>query len=118
MSDPYESTSTDDGAPLSLTFLEFCAMVRRDDPSILPDSGEPLRIDPLSENEDMELADALLENTNVTYLELGTEKYTKSSAEAMAKYLRTSKCLQRIHWKGESRSHCPNSLGTFGDNSC
>jgi hypothetical protein len=47
----------------------------------------------------MELADALLENTSVTYLRLETE--TKSSAEAMAKYLRTSKCLQRLHWNGE-----------------
>jgi hypothetical protein len=46
----------------------------------------------------MELADALLENTNVTFLDLETAKYTKSSAEAMAKYVRTSKRLQRIHW--------------------
>jgi Ran GTPase-activating protein (RanGAP) involved in mRNA processing and transport len=48
----------------------------------------------------MELADALLENTNVTYLLLGTALYTKSSAEAMAKYVRTSKHLRRIRWHG------------------
>jgi hypothetical protein len=84
MSDPNDFTSTS-GVPLSSTFLEFCAKVRRNDPSVLPEPGEPLRIGPLRENEDMELADALLENTNVTYLELGTGKYTKSSAEAMAK---------------------------------
>jgi hypothetical protein len=46
----------------------------------------------------MELADALLENNSITNLELMTEKYTKSSAEAMAKYVRTSQRLQRIRW--------------------
>jgi hypothetical protein len=49
----------------------------------------------------MELADALLENTNVTYLKLETENYTKCSAEAMAKYVRTSKCLQCVVWNEE-----------------
>jgi hypothetical protein len=52
----------------------------------------------LGEKEDVELADALLENTSVTYLGLETENYTKISAEAMAKYVRTSKRLQRIRW--------------------
>jgi Ran GTPase-activating protein (RanGAP) involved in mRNA processing and transport len=106
MSDQSDSTSAggdddddDDDDSLSSTFLEFCAKVRNSDPSILPELGRPLRIFPhLSEKEDIELADALLENTRVTYLELETEKYTKSSAEAMAKYLRTSKRLQRIRW--------------------
>jgi Ran GTPase-activating protein (RanGAP) involved in mRNA processing and transport len=98
MSDPNDSTSTGDGVPLSSTVLEFCDKVRNDDPSILPDPGEPVRIRHLSEKEDTELADALLENTSVTYLELGTAKYTKCSAEAMAKYVRTSKRLQRIRW--------------------
>jgi hypothetical protein len=42
----------------------------------------------------------MLENNSVTYLLLWTtEKYTKSSAEAMARYMRTSKRLQRIRWK-------------------
>jgi hypothetical protein len=92
----------DDGRVLlSSTFLEFCAKVRNDDPSILPAVGKPFRIDPLSEKEDLELADALLENTRVTSLELYTKNYTKSSAEAMAKYVRTSKRLQRIRWPGE-----------------
>jgi hypothetical protein len=36
MSDPNSSTSTGDGVSLSSTFLEFCAKVRKDDPSILP----------------------------------------------------------------------------------
>jgi hypothetical protein len=89
MSDPNESTSqvasNGDGVPLSSTFLEFCAKVRNNDPSILPPPGEPFRIRDLSEREHMELADALLENTSVTYLQLDTGKYTKSSAEAMAK---------------------------------
>jgi hypothetical protein len=44
----------------------------------------------------MELADALLENTSVTYLALKTENYTTSSPEAMANYVRTSKRLQHI----------------------
>jgi hypothetical protein len=98
MSDPNDSRGTiNDGRPLlSLTFLEVCAKVRKDDPSILPEPGEPLRIRDLSEKEDIELADALLENTSVTYLQLTTETFTKSSAEAMAKYVRAS--LQRIGW--------------------
>jgi Ran GTPase-activating protein (RanGAP) involved in mRNA processing and transport len=102
MSDPNDSTSTDDGASLSSTFLEFCDKVRKDDPSILPAPGQSLRINQLCEKESMELADALLENTSVTYLTLKTEHYTKSSAEAMAKYLRTSKRLQsiRLYTKG------------------
>jgi hypothetical protein len=97
MSDPNDSTSTGDDVSFSLSFLEFCAKVRNNDPSVLPDSGGPLRIRHLSEKEGVELADALLENTNVTYLELNTgEYYTKSSVEAMVKYLRTSEHLQRI----------------------
>jgi Ran GTPase-activating protein (RanGAP) involved in mRNA processing and transport len=98
MSDPNDSTSADDSDSLSSTFLEFCAKVRNNDPSILPNLGKPLRIRPLSEREGVELSDALMENTRVTYLELETAKYTKSSAEAMAKYVRTSKRLQRIRW--------------------
>jgi hypothetical protein len=102
MSDPNDSTSTGDSVSLSSTFLEFCVKVRSNDPStILPKPGDPLRIRRLSEREHTELADALLENTMVTYLELETAKYTQSSAEAMAKYVRTSKRLQRIRWNGK-----------------
>jgi hypothetical protein len=87
----------DDGrASLSSTFLEFCVKVRNNDPSVLPAPGQPLRIRNMREKEHMELADALLENTSVTYLELDATEYTKCSAEAMAKYVRTSKCLQHI----------------------
>jgi hypothetical protein len=86
--------------PFHLHFSEFCAKVRKDDPSILPEPGKPFKIRRMSEREDMQLADALLENTNVTYLQLETDYYTKRSAEAMAKYLRTSKRLQCIHWHG------------------
>jgi hypothetical protein len=100
MSDPNESTGSGNGVPLSSTFLDFCTKVRNNDPSILPESGEPLRIRHLSEKEGKNLADALLENTSVTYLELETEMYTKVSAEAMAKYVRTSKRLQHIRWNG------------------
>jgi pyruvate formate-lyase activating enzyme-like uncharacterized protein len=39
----------------------------------------------VSERNAIGLAEALLENTNVTYLRLETERYTKSSAEAMVK---------------------------------
>jgi hypothetical protein len=56
----------------------------------------------LSEKEAVELADALLENSSVTYLELATEKYTKSSAGAMTKYVRTSKRLRQIRWVRDS----------------
>jgi hypothetical protein len=97
-------STVEDGRPLlSSAFLDFCVKVRNNDPSILPEFGDddPFRIDHLSENEGMELVDALLENTNVTYLELEMEHHTKCSAEAMAKYVRTSKSLQLIRWKGE-----------------
>jgi hypothetical protein len=92
MSDPNESTSTidDDRALLSSEFLEFSVKLRNNDPSILPELGKPLKIRHMCEREHIDLSDALLENNNVTYLELATTKYTKSSAEAMAKYLRTS----------------------------
>jgi hypothetical protein len=89
----------DDGRPLlSSTFLNFCIKVRSNDPSILPDCGKPFKIRHMCEREGIELADALLENTIVTYLELETSKYTKSSAEAMAKFVRNSKHLKHIRW--------------------
>jgi hypothetical protein len=92
-----------DGVSLSSTFLRFCAKVRNNDPSILPELDEPFRVRSLSEEEDLKLADALLENTSVTYLKLmDIDNYTKSTAEAMAKYVRTSKRLQRIHWPRNS----------------
>jgi hypothetical protein len=91
-----DSMGTVDRASLSSIFLEFCVKVRNNDPSILPEHGQPFNICGLSEKEHMELADALLENTSVTYLNLCSEKYMKCSAEAMAKYVRTSKCLQRM----------------------
>jgi hypothetical protein len=106
MSVSNDSTLTgtiDDGrALLSSTFLEFCAKVRKDNPSILPEFGRPFSIRDLSEREYIEVADALLENNSVTYLELmDTNTLTKRSAEAMAKFVRTSKRLQRIRWPKE-----------------
>jgi hypothetical protein len=97
-------TIEDGRALLSSAFLEFCAKVRTNDPSILPELGEPLRIRRLGEREGregVEFADALLENTNVTYLELRTFKYTNIYAEALAKYIRTSKRLKRFDWNGD-----------------
>jgi hypothetical protein len=101
MSDPNDSALTgsigDDGrASLSSTFLDFCCKVRTNDTSILQLPGQLLQILSLSEKEEIELADALLENTNIAYLQLDTKTSAKRSAEAMAKYLRTSKALQRI----------------------
>jgi Ran GTPase-activating protein (RanGAP) involved in mRNA processing and transport len=102
MSDPNDSTSnTDDDDSLSSTFVDICFKVRNNDPSILPEPGKPFRIIEMREKEYTELADALLENTNVAYIQLETDDYTKCSAEAMAKYVRTSKSLQRIQWNGE-----------------
>jgi Ran GTPase-activating protein (RanGAP) involved in mRNA processing and transport len=103
MSDPI----TEDGAPLSPSFLEFCGKVRKNDHSILPERSKPFKVRHLREKAGMELADALLENTNVTYLELEVRihsyrnSYMKRYAEAMAKYMRTSKRLQRIIWNRE-----------------
>jgi hypothetical protein len=93
------STIDNGGALLSSTFLEFCAKVRSNDPSILPEFGKPFTIHFLSERQYMELADALLENTSIKYLELEMVKYTTSVAEAMAKYVRTSKHLQHIRMR-------------------
>ena len=100
MSTSNDSTITidNDKALFSSEFLEFCDKVRNDDPSVLLELGEHFRSNELSEKEDIELADALLENTNVTYLQLKTQTYTERSAEAMAKYVRTSKRLQHIRW--------------------
>jgi hypothetical protein len=102
------STGTiDDGrALLSLQFLEFCAKVRENDPSIMPEAGKPFKIPHLTEKEATELADALMESISVTYLELtNMDTLTKSSAEAMAKYVRTNKCLQRIRWNVKMGAH-------------
>jgi hypothetical protein len=52
MSDPNDSTSTGDGVSRSSTFLEFCAKVRKDDPSVLPEPDQPLRIRNFSEKEE------------------------------------------------------------------
>jgi hypothetical protein len=103
MSDLNDSASTGGGVPLSATLLDFCAKVRKDDPTVLMYPGEPFRIRVLSEDEHMELADALLENNSITYLELGTAiKHPRRYIEAMAEYVRTSKCLQRICWHSNS----------------
>jgi hypothetical protein len=86
-------------ATLSPSFLDFCAKVRNNHPSILPPPGKPFKIYEFSDREHIELADALLDNNSVTYLKLiDIDTFTKSSAEAMANYVRTSKRLQRIHW--------------------
>jgi Ran GTPase-activating protein (RanGAP) involved in mRNA processing and transport len=125
MSGPNDSTSTDNDVPLSSEFLDFCTKVRKDDPSILPELGKPFKIRHVNEKHDMELAVALLENSNLTYLELGTAMYTKRSAEAMAEYLRTSKRLQRIDWNlnwmrndsvlqhAEEMKHCEEMVCCF-----
>ena len=62
MSDPSDSTRSGDSVPLSPEFVDFCAKVRNNDSSILPAPGNFVRICHLSEKEDIELADALLEN--------------------------------------------------------
>jgi Ran GTPase-activating protein (RanGAP) involved in mRNA processing and transport len=80
--------------------LDFCDKVRNNDPSILPSVGTPFSVGLMREKNALKLADALLENTSVTYIKLQAETYTKRTAEAMAKYVRTSKRLQRIRWPG------------------
>jgi hypothetical protein len=58
MSDPNDSTNTDDGVPLSSTFLEFCGKVRNKDRSILPEPGEPIKIRHMCERQGIKLYDA------------------------------------------------------------
>jgi hypothetical protein len=103
----HNASTIDDGtASRSSKFLDYCNTLRNNDPSILPEPGEPLWIRHLSEKEHIELADAFIEDTSVTYIELmPADSYTKSSADAMAKYLRTSKRLQRIYWHGQMREN-------------
>jgi hypothetical protein len=96
MSDPNASTGG-----LSSTLLELCAKVRNDDTYVLPEPGKPFRILHLSEKAGLELGNALRKNTTFTHLELTTCRYTKRYAEALAKYMSTSKCLQRIRWNGD-----------------
>jgi hypothetical protein len=63
------STGTIDNggrALFSSKFLEFCAKMRKNDPSIMPEAGKPFKIPHLTEKEATELADALLENISVT----------------------------------------------------
>jgi hypothetical protein len=86
-----------------MTFNDFCVKVRNNDPSIMPEVGEPFAIEHLGEKQYVDLADALLENKSVTYLRLETSTYMKDSAEAMAKYIRSSKHLQRILWPTPTR---------------
>jgi Ran GTPase-activating protein (RanGAP) involved in mRNA processing and transport len=94
-----------DATLLSMKFLEICAKVRNNDPSLSPNRGKPFRFPSLSENEGIKLADALLENKSVTYLELDMDSYTIISAEAMAEYLRASKCLQSVSWPRSIHDH-------------
>jgi hypothetical protein len=97
--DPTALSAIDDGRVLlPSTILDFCGKMRNNDSYILPEVGRPFKIRLLSEREGIELSDAPLENTSVTYLELETTNYTKSFAAAMAKYVRTSKHLQHIRW--------------------
>jgi hypothetical protein len=70
----------DSRALLSSAFLDFCSKIRNNDPSILPALGKPFKIRLMCEREGIELADALLESTSVTYLKLEPGKYTKSVA--------------------------------------
>jgi hypothetical protein len=104
MSHPMDFRSIVDGVPLSSAFLELCGKVRNNDRSLLPDLGEPFKIRDMREREGMELADALLEDTSITYLELVKGRYTDVYGEAMAKYVRTSQRLQRIRWITETPS--------------
>jgi hypothetical protein len=59
MSASNDSTNTGDGVSLSPEFLDVLVKVRTNDPSILPELGEPFKIRPLSEKEHIELADHL-----------------------------------------------------------
>jgi hypothetical protein len=86
----------------------------------MPDADRPFSIHSMCEREGTELSNVLLENTCATYLLLEMEKYTESSAEAMAKYVRASKHLQRIRCNVDLvadhhrlRRQCPKILCCF-----
>jgi hypothetical protein len=52
----------------------------------------------MREQKGMELASALMENTNVKNIEVWTVEYTIAYARAMANYVRTSRQLQSLRW--------------------
>ena len=55
-------TFDDSRALLTSKFLDFCVKVRNNDPSILPELGKSFKFRELSEEKDIELSNALLEN--------------------------------------------------------
>jgi hypothetical protein len=76
---PTELSSINNGTALhSSAIIAFCGKMRNNDPSILPEVGRPFKIHLLGEREGVELADALLENTSVTYFKLEIKEYTKA----------------------------------------
>jgi hypothetical protein len=91
MSDPYDSTAsgTIDDCNRAVLPSKFSRQSAKQRSFYSAGTWQAVRIRHLSEKEDIELVDALRENTCAAYLGLKTEEYTKSSAEAMAKYVRT-----------------------------
>jgi Ran GTPase-activating protein (RanGAP) involved in mRNA processing and transport len=86
---------------VSSTFLECCARLRADDPTVLPRPGAPFMINRrLSERESTELTKSLLKNTNIQSLALNVDHYTIASAETMGEYLRASKHLRQVRLEG------------------
>jgi Ran GTPase-activating protein (RanGAP) involved in mRNA processing and transport len=94
----------EDRTSTSPTFREYCNQLRANDPTVLPRDNFPFKIGPLlSENEHIELADALTHNTCVQRIFMELDDYTERSAQAMAEYFHTSKVLRGVILSG-SRS--------------
>jgi hypothetical protein len=94
-----EVDASGDEAQISVAIRRLCNQLRANDPCVLaygsffiPFQGEGK----YSKAEWIEVFQALRENTLVKDIQLWLHSYTKISAEAAAKYLESSKILQRI----------------------
>jgi hypothetical protein len=82
----------------------LCVKVRNNDPSILPElgNGKPFKIHHLSEKEDIELADALLENTSVMYLEFETCRCSPGKHQCHVTKIEDAREYEKL-WEGNGQ---------------
>jgi hypothetical protein len=97
-----------DEALISVSVRRLCNRLRANDPRLLDDRHDDDVFDPshhmqgYSEAEIIEVFQALKENTSVKNVALSLNDYTKSTAEAAADYLESSKTLQTLElWVNE-----------------
>jgi hypothetical protein len=86
-----------DEALISIAVRRICNQLRANDPRLLDDSWFDLSyLAGFFEAASIKVFQALKKNTNVKHVRLGLHYYTKSSAEAAAEYVESSKTLQTL----------------------